>query len=80
MGSVAGIFQLPILVEYGVFRLPQKRTRSLSLVSQPGHKNKYRETCISRPPLGLEKGSLYLKVVFISKSILHIPVIRTVCS
>ena len=30
------------------------------------HQNNYSETCIIRPPLGLEKGGLYLQVVFIS--------------
>ena len=38
----------------------------------------YSETCILRPPLGPRKGGLYLQVVFISRSNLHM--IRTVCS
>ena len=36
------------------------------------------ETGKLRPPMGPEKGGLYLQVVFISRSILHF--IRTVCS
>ena len=47
-------------------------------VDSPYYTPKYSETCILRPPLGLEKGGLYLKVVFISMSILH--KIRAVCS
>ena len=43
------------------------------------HDEIYSETCIIRPPLGLEKGlsGLYLQVVFISRFILYI--IRTIC-
>ena len=41
-------------------------------------KSKYSDTCILRPPLGPEKGGLYLQVVFISRFILRI--IRAVSS
>ena len=38
----------------------------------------YSETCIIRPPLDLEKDSLYLQVVFISRFIQYMK--RTICS
>ena len=38
----------------------------------------FSETCIIRPTFGLEKGSLYQQVVFISRFIQY--VIRTICS
>ena len=38
----------------------------------PQFNSQYSETCIIRPPLGLEKGGLYLQVVFIFRFILHI--------